>query len=57
MPGYVFMQRGKDTRLEHSGGYPIRFPTLRVRVHRGSSPSATRGGTAESGQVNPSGRS
>ena len=25
MPGYVFMQRGKDPRLEHSGGYQYAF--------------------------------
>ncbi len=34
---------------------PTRFPSLWVRVHRGSSPSATCGGTAESGQVYPGG--
>ena len=38
------------------GFSPTRFPSLWVRVHRGSSPSATCGGTAESGQVYPGGR-
>ena len=47
-----------DASMEIVGtGLPTRFPSLWVRVHRGSSPSATCGGTAESGQVNPSERS
>ena len=48
-------QSVEDSRFELAGFVQHAFQVCRVRVHRGSSPSATCGGTAESARVYPGG--